>query len=138
MGNYLTSALGVESQYKPDSYQQGNIYRPEQLTELLQRQSQTYAQQQALAGQLQAQAAGQGPNPAQEQYKMNVQNNIANAQGLIASQRGTNPALAARMGANTASAQMGQAAGQSAVLQAQQQLGAQAQLGGLYGNMAQQ
>lgn len=133
MGNYLAEGLGVTSQYKPESHQQGNIYNPEQLTELLQRQSQTYAQQQQLAQQLQAQAAGQGPNPAQEQYKLNVQHDIANAQGMIASQRGVNPALATRMGSNTAAAQTGEAAGRSATLQAQQQIAAQQALAGLYG-----
>lgn len=87
------------------------------------------SQQQTLAQALQAQANGQGPNPAQEQYKQNVNQAIAQNSGMIASQKGINPALAARMaGQNAASMTQGAASGE-AQLQAQQQLAAQGQLG---------
>jgi len=93
-------------------------------------------QQQALAQQLQAQANGQ-MSPAQamlqQQLAQNTQNNIAQNSGMVASQRGMNPALAARMGAQNAGAMNQQAAGQGANLalglqgQSQQQLGQQLQ-----------
>ena len=65
--------------------------------------------------------AGQGPNPAQTQFQQNVAQNQANTQGLIASQRGLNPALAARMGSNAQAAANAQAAGHLAVMQQNQQ-----------------
>lgn len=75
--------------------------------------------------------AGQGPNPAQTQYLQNVQNNVANTQGLISSQRGLNPALAAKLGSNAGATANQQAASGAAQLQQQQQLAAT----GLYGNL---
>lgn len=88
-----------------------------------------YGQQQGLADALLAQSRGQGPNPAQAQFQQNVDQNIAQQAGAIASQRGINPALAGRMAAQQGGMMNQQAAGQSAVLQAQQQLGAQQALG---------
>jgi hypothetical protein len=99
------------------------------------RKSQIYQGQQDLAQTFKNEIAGNGPNPAQTQYLQNVGNNIANSQGLIASQRGLNPALAARMGANAASAANNQAGLGSALLQQQQQLNATQGLEGLYGQM---
>ena len=93
-------------------------------------QANVFNQQQALANQLQAQANGQGPNPAQAALNQNTAANIANQGALMASQRGAsaNPALFARQialqGANTQQ----QAVGQEATLGAQQQLAAQAAL----------
>ena len=94
----------------------------------------TIGQQQAqLAGQLQNEAAGNGPNPAQIQYQQNA-NQIARQQASdYANNRALNPGLAARMAGNTA-AQVGQtAAGTAAAQQAQQQLAAQGQMANLTG-----
>lgn len=124
----LFSSSGAASSFHAD-----NPYDPSQLQAELANQKQIYGQQQSLAEALQQQMNGAGPNPAQTQFQGNVQNNIANSQGLIASQRGLNPALAARMGINAAANANSQAANQAATLQAQQQLGAQGQLQGLYG-----
>lgn len=88
------------------------------------------SQQQGLANDLSAQAHGQGPNPAQEQFKQNINQAIAQNAGMISSQKGINPALAARMGAQSGAAMEQGAAGNAATLQAQQQLGAQQLLGG--------
>lgn len=137
LGDWLSGILGTNSQYQASSQQAGNPYSLSTLQQEANNQSQIYAQQQALGQQLQAQAAGQGPNPAQIQFGQNTANNIANAQGLISSQRGINPALATRMGANAAAGANQQAAGQSALLQAQQQIAAQQQLAGLYGQQQQ-
>jgi hypothetical protein len=131
-GENLSDTLGVQNNYKA-----GNPYDQSYLLQQIGNQGQIYGGQQSLAQALQAQVAGQGPNPAQTQYLGNVNNNIANAQGLISSQRGLNPALAARMGVNAASQANQQAALGSALLQQQQQLGATQNLGNLYGQMQQ-
>jgi hypothetical protein len=86
------------------------------------------AQQQALASKLQEQANGTGPNPAQAQYQANL--NQANQQqaGAVASAKGINPALAARLGAEQAGTNIQAGAATEAATQAQQQLSAQQQL----------
>lgn len=109
----------------------------DQYLEDLNRKADIYHQQQTLAQALQGQMNGTGPNPAQTQFLANQQANVANAQGLIASQRGLNPALAARMGANAATQGNQQSALGAALLQQQQQLAATNQLGGLYGQLQQ-
>ena len=97
-----------------------------------------YDQQQALAQALLAQSQGQGPSLAQMQLQDATNRNIKQNAGLISSQKGVNPALAARLIANQ-SAQAGQSlAGQSAQTRLMEQMQAQQQLGGLYGNLAQQ
>ncbi len=118
-----------------DQYSAGSTYSGQILQEEVNNQFRGYDQQQALAQQLQQQAAGQGPNPSQLQYQANTQNNLANTQGMIASQRGLNPALAARMGANAGAVASQQSALGSALLQQNQQIAAQNSLGGLYGQM---
>lgn len=132
IGGGAADAAGATSQYRAS-----NPYSQDYLQGMVNNQGQIFGQQQSLAQALQAQMAGLGPNPAQTQFMGNQQANIANAQGMIASQRGLNPALAARMGANAASHANQQAALGSALLQQQQQLGATQQLGGLYGQMQQ-
>lgn len=89
-----------------------------------------YSQQQGLANQLQDAANGGGPNPAQLQYQQNVNQGIQQNTGMIASQKGMNPALAARMAAQSGAQQQQAAAGNEATLQAQQQLAARGQLAG--------
>lgn len=93
-------------------------------------QSSTFAQQQALAQQLQQQANGQGPNPAQAALNQATGQNIAQQGAMMASQRGAgaNVGLLARQAAQQGAATQQQAAGQSAVLQAQQQIAAQSAL----------
>lgn len=130
VGGSPYDTLGVNN-----NFQAQTPYSYEDFQRQQQNQQQIYGQQQQLVQALQAQAAGQGPNPAQAQYMQNVQNNVANAQGLAASQRGINPALAAKMGSNIGAQANQQAAAQSGLMQAEQQLGAQANLGNLYGQM---
>lgn len=93
-------------------------------------QSNVFSQQQALANQLQNQANGQGPNPAQAALNQSTGQNIAAQAALMAGQRGAsaNPGLIARQAAMQGAATQQQAVGQSATLQAQQQLAAQAAL----------
>lgn len=86
------------------------------------------ADQELLAKQLLAESQGQGPNPAQDQYKQNIDANTAAAAGTIASQKGISPALAAELIARQQGGANQNAAANAAALQAQQQLNAQNQL----------
>jgi hypothetical protein len=93
-------------------------------------------QQQQLANTLQAQSQGQGPSLAQQQLANATNQNASNAASQVASQKGINPAQAARMvGQNQAAANQ-QAAGQSAMTRAQEQFGAQNQQAGVLNNIA--
>lgn len=94
--------------------------------------------QTALAQALQAQANGMGPNPALNQLQQTTSQNVNQAASQAASTAGVNPALAARMAVDAGAQANQQAAGQAATLNAQQRLGAQGQLGGLYGQMGTQ
>lgn len=87
------------------------------------------AQQQQLIDQILAQGRGEGPNPAMDQLRLTTDQNARSAAGLIGSQHGVNPALAARMASQGLSNANQQAVGQGALMNSQQQLGAQ-QLGG--------
>jgi len=95
--------------------------------------AQGFANQSALAGQLSNQAQGQGPNPAQAALNAATGQNIASQGALMAGQRGagSNPALIARQAAMQGANTQQQAVGQSATMQAQQQLAAQHQLANL-------
>lgn len=98
----------------------------------------TLAQGDTLLGQLMAQGQGQGPNPALEQLKQTTGQNIQQAAGMIASQRGVNPAMAARLAAQTGANMNQQAVGQAAIQSAQQQLASQQQAASLMSQLAQQ
>lgn len=93
------------------------------------------AGQNQLAQALLAQSQGQGPNPAQMMMKQAQDRANMQGAGMLASAKGMSPAMAARMaGQNTAAGN--QAVAQNAgILGAQQQVQAQQQLGGLYGQM---
>lgn len=96
----------------------------------IQNQSDVFAQQQAFAQQLQDQANGVGPNPAQIALENATGQNIAQQAALMGSQRGTssNAGLIARQAAQQGAGIQQQAVGQSALMQAQQQLAARQQL----------
>lgn len=74
---------------------------------------------------------GLGPNPALDQLQQTTDQNIAQNAGFIASQKGLNPALAARMAGQNAGMMNQQAAGQAAVQTGNQQLAAMQQRGAL-------
>lgn len=73
----------------------------------------------------QGQGYGQVPSLAQQQLQQALQNNAAQSAGAIASQRGLNPALAARMILQNLAGLNQQTAGQAAQLRSQEQLSAQ-------------
>lgn len=93
-------------------------------------------QQNDLARQLTTQAQGGGPNPALAQLNQTTAQNINNAASQVAGTRGINPALAARMAVDAGAGATQQAAGQAAVMRAQQQIAAQQQLAGVLGQQA--
>lgn len=134
---FLTSALGMNSGYQATPQQAGNPYGQSVLQNEVNNQNEIYANQQGLGQQLQNMIQGGGPNPAQTQYQQNVNQNNQMAQGLLSSQRGLNPALAAKMGSNLSSNANQQAAMQSSLLQQQQQLGALQGYGNLLGQQQQ-
>lgn len=80
--------------------------------------------------QLQAQMSGQGPSLANLQLQQATNRNVAQAMGQAASQRGVNPALAARLAMNNAAGANQQAASDSAIIRQQEMMNAQQQLGG--------
>lgn len=97
----------------------------------------TQGQQQALAQQLALQAAGKGgPTAAQSLFQGATDQNLRNAMALGQSQAGVSPGAGLRSILEAQSGATGQAASQAAALRAQEQLSAQGQLGGLYGQMA--
>lgn len=125
--NPLENNLGVTSTVNTSPYQVNQA-----------QYNQNYSNEQALAQQLLAQNAGQGPNPALSQLAQTTSQNIAQSAGTVASQKGLNPALAARLAGQNAANTNQQANAQAATLYGQQILGNEANLANLYGNMNQQ
>jgi len=80
------------------------------------------AMQKSLAQQLMEQSQGQGPSLAQMQLQQGADQNIKNQAALIASQRGMNPAQAARAVAMQGAAQGQNLANQAAQLRLNEQL----------------
>ena len=83
--------------------------------------NQTLGQNQGLINQLLAQGRGEGPNPALDQLRMTTDQNARQGAAMAASQRGINPALAARMASQGVAGANQSAAGQAALQSAQQQ-----------------
>lgn len=120
----------AQQQQLADQIKSG-IINPNQATleaELAKNATNPNAEQDFLAKQLLAESQGQGPNPAQDQYRQNIDANTAAAAGTIASQKGISPALAAELIARQQGGANQNAAANAATLQAQQQLNAQNQL----------
>jgi hypothetical protein len=100
----------------------------------------SYGQEQQARGnqsdfirQLQAQMQGQGPSLANMQLQQATNRNIAQTMGQAASQRGVNPALAARLAMNNVAGANQQAAMDSGIIRQQEMLNAQQQLGSQIG-----
>lgn len=132
MGGAISGFLGTDSGSNGMSTDQAT-------TNLQPNQAQfngVLAQQGQLAGQLQAQANGTGPNPALAQLNQTTQQTGQQAASTIASQRGMNAGLAARTSAQNQAVTQQQAAGQAASMTAQQQIAAQSNLSNLYGTEA--
>lgn len=152
-GVNLTSAQSdpwnLQARQKSLDYQeqQGAFVNEVQQNAGIGNQGNIFNQQQQLANQLQAQANGQGPNPAQAMLANTTGQNASQQAALMGSQRGSsgNVGLMARQAGMQGGAIQQQAAGQGAALMAQQQIAAQqnlmqqqGQMGNLAGNMVNQ
>jgi hypothetical protein len=87
------------------------------------------AQRQAFAEQLRKQSLGEGPTVAQQQLQTGTNRNIAQLAGQVAASRSMNPALTQRTAMQQQAGATQEAAGQSAILRAQEMQQAQ----GAYG-----
>ncbi len=142
MGSVITSVLGIDnSSQGTDTGGMAGFTHQDFMPGIQQGQqnfNQNISNQSNLANMLNQRAQGNGPSPAQLQLQQAQQQNVQQQAGLMASQRGLNPALAARMAAQNAANTGQQMAGQSAIMGANEQINAQNQLAGLYGQMGQQ
>jgi len=137
LGGVGNAISGVAGDFTTQNhYQASNPYSTADQQAALQQQNALYGQQSQLAQALLAQSQGKGPNPALEQLKQTTQQNGQNAAGLVASQRGLNPGMAARIGSENLINANQQAGGQAATLSAEQQLAAENNLAGVYQNQA--
>lgn len=125
----LSGLLSGDSYQAPLPYNPADVQTNEQLTE------NNILNQEGLAGELQAQSLGVGPNPAQSMLDQTTQKSNQEAAALIASRRGLNPYVATQMGLDSATNNNQVAAGQAATMNAQQQLAAEGTLGSLYGQI---
>lgn len=132
MGSIISGILGTNNDFKADTGGQnfGNAIAQQQ-----QALGNAQAGQMSLAQALQQQSAGVGANPAQNMLNQATDKNIKQNAGMIASQKSINPALAQRLIAQNAAQASQEAAGQGALMGAQQQLSAQNQLGNVYNQM---
>lgn len=96
--------------------------------------------QSSVYGQLQGIANGTGPNPAQAMLAQSTGQNTANQAALMAGQRGAgaNTGLIARQAGMQGGANQQAAAGQGAVMQANQSMNALNQMGGMAGQQVAQ
>lgn len=114
----------IEHNYLQDL---GNALTP--LTNGLSSATNTGTRQKSLADMLEEQSRGGGPSVAQNQLQAATDRTGQQAAGLIASQRGLNPALAARQVLQQQASANQAAANQSAQLRAQEMLNARQLLG---------
>lgn len=130
--SFISNAFGANSGFSPGG---GNAQQQKYIDTANTNYNQANTGLNQLAQMLQAQAAGNGPNLANQNLQNFTGQNVANQAALMAGQRGAsaNPALIARQAAMQGAGIQQQAAGQAASNVLAQQLAAQQQLGGVYG-----
>lgn len=143
LGDFLGGVLGTQNNFHADprtndyKVQQGGYASAAQQAILAAQQNQS--QQSDYINQLRGQANGTGaPSVAQMLLQQQTAKNAQGAASAIASQRGMNPALAAKLALDQAAGQNQQAAGQGAILRSQEQLQAQGLLGQALGQQGSQ
>lgn len=143
LGDWLGGLFGTNNNYHVDApvngFQANDNGASGQIGNAYQNAQQNYGQQSSYIQMLQNQANGTGgPSVAAQLLAQQTQQNNQGAASLVASQRGLNPALAARMGLN-AQASNNQASAQSgALLRSQEQLQSQGLLGQALGQQGNQ
>lgn len=116
-GNGQNSGMFGLGQYRTDPYSVNRgAFAPD-------------ANEQQYTQQLQNNAYGQGPSPAQLQMQQGLQQATAQSQALAASQRGISPALAARYAAQNQAGMSQNVAQNTGIMRAQEQLNSMNQLG---------
>lgn len=143
LGDFLGGILGTQNNFHADprtndyKVQQGNYGSAAQQA-ILNAQANQQAQGDYI-NMLRGQVAGTGaPSVAQMLLEQQTQRNAQGAASAIASQRGMNPALAAKLALDQAAGQNQQSAGQAAILRSQEQLQAQGLLGQALGQQGSQ
>lgn len=143
LGDFLGGILGTQNNFHADprtndyKVQQGGYASAAQQAILNAQKNQQ--DQGDYINMLRGQAAGTGaPSVAQMLLEQQTQRNAQGAASSIASQRGMNPALAAKLALDQAAGQNQQSAGQAAILRSQEQLQAQGLLGQALGQQGSQ
>lgn len=132
MGSFLSGVLGTNSQVGVTPQQ------PLQQYNYSGQLDPNFMSQQNLAQLLEQQTRGQGPNPAAAMLQQAQNQNSAQAAQSYSANRSLNAGLAARNASNQQAFGNQQAANQASILRQNQQLSAQGQLGGLYGQIGNQ
>lgn len=135
MGSILSSALGGQNQYQAQTppinqinYTPGISQSYQNYLQALQGQQGMLGQEQGLSSTLQNEMNGGGPNLAQTLLNQATNQNIQQGTGQLASVKGLNTALAARLAAQNTTSANQTAAQQGAIDRQNLQLQAQSQL----------
>lgn len=130
---FIASALGAKNDYQATPAQLQTTDYGQAIQQALGGNAgqggQARGQQEQLVAALTAAMNGQGPSLAQNMLTQATNQNTLQGASLLGSQRGINPALAARQIVQNTAAANQSAAGQGATLRATEQLGAMGQLG---------
>lgn len=128
-GKFNAQAWNINKDAFNSPYNQGqqDLFK-QNTTSGMQGNMQTAQDQQAFINALNQQMNGSAPSVAQNQLNQATDQNVAQAFSMAASNRGVNPALAARMAMTTAAGANQQAAGDAATLRAQETNNLQSQL----------
>jgi hypothetical protein len=138
MGSFLTGATGTGNSF---AAQQAPVQSQDFMGKLAQSEGQlnnVFQGQNNLAGVLQSQMNGGGPSPEMLEAQRMNENAIKSNTGMIASQKGISPAMAARLAAENSAGMQQQAAGQGAMMGMNKQLSVQNALQNLYGTQGNQ
>jgi hypothetical protein len=138
MGSFLTGATGTGNSFAAAA---PNLTGQDFTGELKNAQglfNTAFGNESALGNTLASEAAGVGMSPADVKAQQLNENAIKSNAGTIASMKGINPALAARLAATSGAQMQQQAAGQGAERLSEQQLATQQALANLYGAQANQ
>lgn len=142
-GDWLSGLLGTQNNFQAtapvNAYQANGAPYAQAAQGALGTAAGNEQQQSGYIQQLQQQASGGGaPSPAQMLLQQATTRNNQQAAGAVASQRGMNPGLAAKLALDQSAQQNQTAAGQGAVLRSQEQLNAQGLLGQALGQQGAQ
>lgn len=131
---FISKALSAQNTYQAQPAQMQQTQYGGMIQDAYAQQQMQNQQQNALAGQLQQAALGNGPSIAQQQLGQALGQAQNTAASQMAGARGLNPALAARLIGQNQAAQAQGAAGQSAMLKFQEQMAGRQELANVLAN----